>query len=257
MTNAISVTVRDGIGRLVLDRPEKRNALSRAMWRAIPAAVARLEADSSVRVLVLEGAGAHFAAGADIGEFEEVYATRQAATEYAAELARAMDELVACAKPRLAAIRGVCVGAGVALALCCDLRFAEAEAAFAITPARLGIAYSFEDTRRLVRCVGGSAARDLLFSGRRVDAAEALRMRLIDRLIPTGALAAEISAYAALLASASRGSIRVARDFIARSEAGQPNEDAATRAAYLDLLEQPDFLEGRQAFLQKRAAQFD
>jgi len=256
LSAGISVSVSGGIGRLTLDRPQKRNALSRAMWRAIPAAVAALDADASVRVITLQGAGEHFAAGADIAEFDEVYATRSSAAAYAADLAAAMDALSGGSKPRLALIRGNCIGGGVALAMCCDLRFAEAGARFAVTPAKLGIAYSFEDTRRLVGCVGAAAARDLLFSARVVEAVEAQQMRLIDRLYPAGTLAAEADAYCAVLASLSRGTIRVARDFIARAVAGQRGEDAGTMAAYLDILEKPDFAEGFAAFKEKRVARF-
>jgi enoyl-CoA hydratase/carnithine racemase len=248
----IRVATEGAIGRLILDRPEKRNAISRAMWRAIQAAVARLENDASVRVILLQGAGDHFAAGADITEFDDVYGSRENATDYAAALAGAMDALSAGAKPRIAMIRGVCVGGGVALAVCCDLRFAEAGARFAVTPAKLGIAYCFEDTRRLVACIGASAAKDLLFTGRMLDTAEALRMRLIDRVFSAAALEADTLAYANLLAANSPATIAVARDFIARAVAGQHGETEATHTAYLDILDGPDFQEGKSAFREKR-----
>jgi len=245
-----------GIGRLILDRPEKRNAISRAMWHAIPDAVARLNADASVRVVVVQGEGSDFAAGADIGEFDDVYGSRANASAYAADLARAMQALRGCATPSLAAIRGVCVGGGVALALSCDMRFADAAARFAITPAKLGIAYCFEDTRRLVEQVGASAARDLLYSGRMLAADEALRIRLIDIVCETGALDEAVLTYARMLAANSRASIAVARDYIARAVHGQRSEDEATLASYLDILEGDDFLEGKSAFMEKRKPRF-
>jgi enoyl-CoA hydratase/carnithine racemase len=250
--NLISASVAAGVGHLVLDRPEKRNAIARAMWEKIPDMVMELEQNDTVRVIMLRGTGAHFAAGADIAEFDELYATRASAAAYADMLARAMDALCGCRKPRLAVIRGVCVGAGVALVTCCDLRFADDTARFAVTPAKLGIAYSFEDTRRLVACVGPAAARDMLFSGRMMAAEEALRLRLIDRVHAAGALQAAADTYAAALRHVSRGSIAVARDFIDRAVAGQLRETEQTRAAYLDLLEQPDFSEGKRAFKEKR-----
>jgi enoyl-CoA hydratase/carnithine racemase len=256
MTTGIEVAVAGDIGTITLNRPQKRNALNRAMWRAIPDAVAALERDRAVRVVILQGAGAHFAGGADISEFDEVYATRASAASYAADLAGAMDALCLCAKPRLAVISGACIGGGVALSLCCDQRFADETAYFAVPPARLGIAYSFEDTRRLVQTVGAPAARDLLFSARTVEAAEALRLRLIDRVCTGGSLQEQALAYAAALSAASAGSIRVARDFIARACAGQLREDDATRAAYLDVLEEPDFAEGKRAFKEKRGPRF-
>jgi enoyl-CoA hydratase/carnithine racemase len=256
MTSHLRVTVEGAVGRLILNRPEKRNAISRAMWRAIPDAVARLETDPAVRVILLHGEGDHFAAGADISEFDDVYGTRENATACAADLAGTMDALSAGTKPRLAMIRGVCVGGGVALAVCCDLRFAADDARFAVTPAKLGIAYCFEDTRRLVACVGASAAKDLLFSGRMLDTDEALRVRLIDRVLPAASLEDSVLAYAHLLAANSPATIAVARDYIARAAGGQQGETEATREAYLDILDGPDFREGKAAFKQKRKPQF-
>jgi enoyl-CoA hydratase/carnithine racemase len=256
LPSCIAITAGDGIGRLVLNRPEKRNALSCAMWREIPEAVARLAGDPAVRIVVLEGAGGQFSAGADITEFADVYGTRAAAAAYAALLAEAMEAVSGCGKPTLAAISGACVGAGTALALCCDMRFAAADAFFAVTPAKLGIAYSFLDTQRLVACVGASAARDMLFSARRVEAWEALRMRLVDRVFAADKMAAGTLAYARGVAGMSQVSIRVARDFIGRAAAGQRQEDAATRRAYLDVLEAPDFTVGLRAFLAKRTPRF-
>jgi enoyl-CoA hydratase/carnithine racemase len=252
----IRVAAEGAVGRLILDRPEKRNAISRAMWQAIPEAVARLENDASVRVIVLQGAGDHFAAGADISEFDEVYGTRENAAAYAADLAAAMDALGAGGKPRIAMIRGVCVGGGVALAVCCDMRFAAEGARFAVTPAKLGIAYCFEDTRRLVACIGASGAKDVLFSGRMLDTAEALRVGLIDRVFAAGALEEGVLAYARILAANSPATIAVARDFIGRAVAGQQGESEATLAAYLDILDGPDFQEGKAAFREKRPPRF-
>jgi len=252
----IRVAAEGAIGRVILDRQEKRNAISRAMWQAIPQAVSRLESDASVRVIVLQGAGEHFAAGADIAEFDEVYGSRANAADYAADLAEAMEALGAGGKPRIAMIRGVCVGGGVALAVCCDMRFAEAGARFAVTPAKLGIAYCFEDTRRLVACIGASAAKDVLFSGRMLDTAEALRVGLVDRVFAAGALEDGVLAYAQLLAANSPATIAVARDFIARAAGGQQGESEATLRAYLDILEGPDFQEGKAAFREKRKPRF-
>ncbi len=256
MTQALRVQAEGGIGRLILDRPAKRNAISQAMWRALPDAVLRLADDARVRVIVLQGEGAHFAAGADIAEFDEVYADRTSATAYAADLARAMDALCACKTPRIAMIRGVCVGAGLALALCCDVRLAEQGARFAITPAKLGLAYCFADTRRLVDCVGASVAKDMLFSARMLDAMEALRVGLLNAVFPAADLEEQVLRSAKLIAANSPATIAVARDFIGRAVAGQSGENEATRAAYLNILEGDDFREGKAAFREKRGPRF-
>lgn len=254
--SGLLVDIQGRVGTMTLNRPAHRNAITRAMWLGLPAVVAGLAADSAVRVVVLRGAGGDFAAGADIGEFDTVYASRAAATDYAAAMAGAMDALLACAKPVIAAIEGYCIGGGVALTLCCDLSFADAGARFAVTPARLGIAYSFADTRRLVARIGAAAAKDLLFSARRIDAAEALGMGLVDRVLAAGGLEAALVDYAEMLAGASPASQIVAKDFVSRAAAGQVAEDAATRATYLDILEGPEFGEGRRAFRERRKPAF-
>jgi enoyl-CoA hydratase/carnithine racemase len=255
-TLGLLVDVRGSVGTVTLNRPRQRNAITRAMWLGLPGALAGLAADTAVRVVVLRGAAQNFAAGADIGEFDTVYASREAATDYAAAMAGAMDALLACGKPVIAAIEGFCIGGGVALTLCCDFCFADAGARFAVTPARLGIAYSFADTRRLVARVGAAAAKDLLLSARHIDAAEALRMGLVDRVFAAGTLDAEVAAHAEALAKNSAASQHVAKDFVARAVAGQVAEDTATRAAYLNILEGPDFCEGRHAFTERRKPDF-
>lgn len=257
MHDAVRASTEGPVGRLTLHRPEKRNALTQAMWRAIPAAVGALAGDGAVRAVVLTGAGGHFAAGADIGEFEEVYATRARAAEYAADVAAAMEAVAGCAKPVIAMLRGACVGGGLGLALCADLRFASDDARFAITPSRLGLVYSFADTARLVGCVGAAAAKDMLFSARALGAEEALRLRLIDRLCPPDALEGAVAEYAAGVASLSHASIATTKRFVAAISAGQHAETGATSAAYLDALDGPDFAEGRAAFLARRAPRFN
>jgi enoyl-CoA hydratase/carnithine racemase len=252
----IDVLVTDFTGTVTLNRPERRNAISQAMWAALPGIMAGLVADKKVRVIVLRGAGGHFAAGADISEFDTVYASRPAATAYAALMAGAMDALLACPKPVIAAIEGNCIGGAVALTLCCDLCFADAGANFAITPAKLGLAYSFGDTARLVARVGGAAAKDLLFSARRIDAAEALRIGLVHRVCAAGTLGDELAAYTSIVSANSAATIRTAKDFVTRAIAGQAAEDVTTMAAYLDILEGPDFAEGRTAFMARRAPKF-
>jgi enoyl-CoA hydratase/carnithine racemase len=256
LTEGLRATVSDGVGTVALDRPDKRNAVTQAMWGGLPDAVRRLDADPGVRLVVLRGTGDHFAGGADIAEFAHVYATRADARSYAATMAGAMDAVAACGTPVLAAIRGVCIGGGVALALRCDLRVADATASFAVPPARLGIAYAFEDTLALVRAIGAPAARDLLFTARRIDAQAARSLGLVDRLCEDGALDREIAGYAELLRRASPASIRVAKSFVALCQAGQRAEDGSTRDACLDLLDGPDFVEGYSAFMEKRSPRF-
>ena len=256
MTDAIRLVRTGATAELVLDRPERRNALDEAMWRAIPPLLAEAGADPAVRVLVVRGAGGAFAAGADISEFETVYATPERAETYSLAIGAALDGLAAFAKPSIAAIEGPCVGGGCAIALACDLRFAAEGARFAITPARLGLVYPHNDTRRLIEAVGPSAAKDLLFTGRLVEAPEALALRLIDRLVPAGALDAAVAAWVADACAASRRTARATKDMIRRIQSGQAHEDDASRQIFLDAFRSEDFAEGYRAFLDKRTPRF-
>lgn len=242
------------VARLTLEAPATRNAMTRAMWAALPQVAARVAADPEIRVLVLTGAGGAFSAGADIGEFAEVYATAESAAAYNAGVRAALAALTGLRKPLLARIEGPCVGGGVAMALTADLRFAAEGSVFAITPARLGIAYSPADTALLLAKVGPAAAKDLLFSARRVTAAEARALGLVERVVPAADLDAEVAAYAETLAAMSPASLAQAKATI---DAMAPRvADPALEAAFAALFSGPDFAEGRAAFLEKRAPRF-
>jgi enoyl-CoA hydratase/carnithine racemase len=248
---------RDGsIANLVIDRPGKKNAISQAMWIRLADLIAEAESDPMVRVLVVSGRGDCFAAGADISEFEAVYATRATAEAYMADMARAQTALMRCAKPTVAMIRGACIGAGCGLALACDLRFADPTARFGITPAKLGMIYSLADSRRLVDAVGLASAYDLLLSGRIVDAEEAARLGILNRLVPSEALAETTRDFAELLAANAPGALKGVKQILSAIRAGARDDDAETRTLFLDILEQPEFAEGRRAFREKRPPRF-
>lgn len=169
-----TLAIDDGVARLTLDRPAARNAIPVAGWAAFAAKLDEALA-AGVRLLLLEGAGGAFCAGADIGEFPETEPGRLRRA-----MRGALDRLAALEIPTIAAIGGPCYGAGVALALACDIRFAGAEARFAITPAKMGISYPQEDVHVLVAAIGPGQAARLLYSGAAIDAAEALRIGLAD-----------------------------------------------------------------------------
>lgn len=255
MTDPIRLVRAGPVARLVLDRPDKRNALNLAMWRAIPAALAPIVDDESVRLLVIEGAGAHFAAGADIEEFETAYRTREDALAHHATMMEAMRAIEDFPAPTLALVRGACVGGGLGLALCADFRFAETGARFGITPAKLGLSYGLSDTRRLVAAVGVAKAKDILFTGRLMSAGEAASIGLVDRLGPDGS-ALEHS-LAADLRAASGWSARAIKSVFARLRAGGIDDETETRALFAEAFFGADHREGLAAFREKRAPKFD
>ena len=241
---------------LVLNRPAKHNALTEAMWREIPDLLAEAEADRDIRVLVVRGKGGAFAAGADISEFEDVYATTERATAYSRAIAEALDGLARFSKPTIAAIEGACVGGGCALALACDLRFAAQGARFGVTPAKLGLAYPFNDMRRLVSTVGASAAKDLLYTARLIDAETALQMGLINRLMPPGILKDAVEDYVRHITQTSSHTAAITKQMIALIEAGQSEDCDETRQLFLKAFSGAHFQEGYQAFLEKRRPDF-
>jgi enoyl-CoA hydratase/carnithine racemase len=246
----------NGIGRLILNQPQKRNALSQEMWQWVATRVNEATDDPAIKILVVQGAGSSFAAGADISEFESAYATRESTASYAADIAAAMDGLAGCCKPTIALIRGACVGGGMGLALACDLRFAAEDAKLGITPAKLGLVYPLGDTRRLVQTVGVPHAKDLLFTGRLVDAAEAYAIGLVDRVLPPDQLEHAVLDYAGNITANSQWSARAIKQMIGRVLAGQQTDDQASTNAFLDAVESPDFIEGRNAFKEKRKPRF-
>jgi enoyl-CoA hydratase/carnithine racemase len=250
--------VRDGpIATIVLNRPEKRNAITIEMWRDLPGVLSGLESDQDVRVVVVRGAGDEaFASGADISEFERVRGDARAARTYSATVGSAEHGLADFPRPTIAMISGFCVGGGLELALACDVRWASRASRFGITAARLGIVYSLAATRRLASVVGPSHARDLLFSGRLVDAEGALAMGLVNHVCAPAALEEETYAYARLLAQqaplSQRGAKMMLQHLLGEGGMAESDLSAVIERAY----DSADYREGVRAFLEKRAPRF-
>ena len=251
----ISLRFEPPFARIVLNRPERRNAITRAMWRALPAIRAAIEAREDMLVALVEGEGAHFSAGADISEFDEVYRDAAATRDYGDAIQDGLKALMDLDRPTVAVIRGVAIGGGLGLALACDLRFCAADAHLAITPAKLGLIYGHAETRRLVELVGPSRAKDLLFTGRRIETEEALAIGLIDRRIET-ALEETALGYARGLADLSQASIRGGKRAVDAIAAGMSEETPGFRALVEAAPRGPDFAEGRAAFAAKRPTKF-
>jgi len=249
---------RGATGWLVLNRPERRNALSAEMWRAIPELVHRLADDAEVRSLALTGEGGEaFAAGADISEFAGNRDDADAARRYDAMTLDAFTALQDCRKPVIAVIDGYCLGGGLALALACDIRIASDRSSFALPPARLGLAYPLAGLRQLLATVSAARAKELLFTARRVDAAEGLRIGLVHSAVPGASLIAEAESVLAMLEANAPLSIAAAKRMIdvLSGVSGQAGPEELARLADA-CFDSDDYKEGRRAFLEKRPPQF-
>jgi enoyl-CoA hydratase/carnithine racemase len=241
---------------LTLNRPAKRNAITLAMWQSLPALMAEIAATPSAKLAVIAGAGGHFAAGADISEFSQTFATPDSIAGFAASMGAAMESVATCPKPVIAQIEGACVGGGCGLALACDIRIAATGAKLGITPGKLGLAYTLADTKRLSDAVGFSQAKILLYTGRLVSAEEALALGLVDQVVPADALADTVRLLANEIAAASQTSSRITKATLALIAGGAVCDTAQTQGWFSEAAAGPDLTEGRAAFLAKRPPKF-
>jgi enoyl-CoA hydratase/carnithine racemase len=253
---ALILSVEDQIATLTLNRPKSRNALNQAIWRALPAVVAEAAAEPAIRALVVRGGGATFASGADIGEFPEVFATKASALDYGLLIETAAEALSALSKPTIALIEGFCIGAGLAVALACDLRICSDTAQLGAPPAKLGLMYSLGDTRRLVDAVGASTAKDMLFTGALYGADEALRVGLVNAVHPADALEAAVLAKANAIAGLSSWSMAHNKAVVERILQGQRADTEETRHWFASAVEGRDFQEALAAFHARRPPVF-
>ena len=255
MTEPLTLTIDGRVATLTIDRPERRNALSYEMWSAIPGLVGKVAEEPGVRVLVIRGTD-HFSAGADISEFRTLRNSVEGARKYQAAVHAGERAIATLAKPTIAAVTGFCVGGGCEIALACDLRLARADARFGITPAKLGIVYSFTSTKQLVDTVGPAWAKQILYSADLVDAATALRIGLVNEVHPDAGFDARVTELAETIGSRAQVSVRGAKTIINRFADGQHTEDDEIHRLYDTAVTSPEYAEGVDAFLNKRPPRF-
>jgi len=255
MSDALRLEREGPVARLMIDRAPKKNAFDQAMWEKLPELLAEAMRDPAVRVMILQSAAAGtFSAGADIAEFAAGARYSEWRRRNQAAIRRAQHELARAEKPTIALVEGACIGGGCGLAIACDLRVAAPAARFAITPARLGLVYSLHDTKLLVDLVGPSQAKRILFTGDQIDAAEALRIGLVDMVAEDAPAAA--SALARSIAAASPHSVSASKKIIRRILNGQAEDDEETLRQFDAAFSGADFEEGVSAFLDKRKPEF-
>jgi enoyl-CoA hydratase/carnithine racemase len=255
---SLRVEKRRAVGWIIFDQPAKRNAISGAMWRGIPAAMAQFDADPEVRCVAFRGAGTEaFASGADISEFEEIRAQKSEVARYDELLDQVLHAIQDSRKPSAAMIYGFCMGGGLEVALACDLRYCGQSAQFGIPAAKLGIAYNVEGHRRLVETVGHARAREIMFLGRRYSADEALAMGLVNGVFPDDALEREVSVIISQLCDNAPLAIANSKTIIEEYVKASGAPDHAQMARAIErCAKSDDYEEGRRAFMEKRKPRF-
>jgi enoyl-CoA hydratase/carnithine racemase len=248
---------RDGpLATVVLNRPEKLNALTRAMWGALGDAIAALSADDTVRCVVVRGAGERaFSPGNDIGEFAAQRSNRAQAREYGKVMHATAAALAGCRHPLVAQIHGPCVGGGLEIAALCDLRICGESSRFGAPIKNLGLVMAYAEMAPLVDLVGRAVALEILLEGRIVDAAEAKSMGLVTRVVPDAEVAGEARATAQRIAEGAPLAARWHKRFARRLAQGTPLTAAELDECF-ECFDTADFREGYEAFLAKRKPRF-
>jgi enoyl-CoA hydratase len=246
------------VGYMIFNNPERRNAVSLDMWEAAGRIMEDFARDDAIRVVVITGAGGKaFVSGADISRFEKERSDEQAQARYNALVSKANDAIYAFPKPTIAMIHGYCLGGGLGLAVCCDLRIASEDSRFGIPAAKLGVGYGFTGIKRLADLVGPSFTKEIFFTARQFDAAEALAMGLINRAMPADKLEAYVKEYADTISNNAPLTVNSVK-FIANQTAVDPDKRELARCADLvkGCFASKDFIEGRRAFMEKRKPAF-
>ena len=248
----------DGVGYLIFNNPERHNAVSLEMWEAAEGFLEDFKNDKDVRVVVITGAGGKaFISGADISKFEKERSTQEGVDRYNAAVDRANNAVYNFPKPTIAMIRGYCLGGGVGLAICCDMRICTENSKFAVPAAKLSIGYRYDGLKKLVDLVGPSYTKEIFFTARQFTAAEAYQMGLVNRVLPDAELEGYVKNYADTMAGNAPLTISSVKYMVAQmvKDAGQRDMktcDEMVQACFTS----GDYTEGRQAFMEKRKPVF-
>jgi enoyl-CoA hydratase/carnithine racemase len=256
MGSSILLDRTGDVATLTLNRPDKRNALDLDMWRALAQAMRSVSADGAVRCVVLTGAGGAFAAGADIAEFAGCRRTASEAKAYGAVVNLALDSIRDCPMPTVAAIRGPCVGAGLQIAILCDLRIASSSSTFGAPIQRLGFAMPYPEIAYLVELAGHAVALEILLEGRVFDAGEALQKGLVSRVVADEAHDGEVAATSRRIADGAPLAARAHKRLIRRALDPRPWSEAEIGESFA-AADSEDYRRGIDAFLAKKKPRFE
>lgn len=256
MTDAIRVTREGPVVRVTLDRPDKHNCVSTAMWRQLGSLFEGFDADESLRCIVLAGAGGKaFSVGADIAEFAQVRSNAAQAREYGKLTHGAMEAMARCRHPLIAAVQGLCVGGGLELASICDMRYCTESSRFGIPVKRLGLVVAYAELLPLARLVGPANAKEILLEGTLFGSERAREMGLVNRVLPDDGFEGAIAAIAASIAEGAPLVARWHKQFVNRLADRAPLTAAELDSSY-HCFDTEDFQIGTEAFRAKTQPMF-
>ncbi len=241
---------------LILNRPDKKNAINKGMWQGLVEQCDAIASDPHVKVVVVRGAGDCFSGGADLSEMHALLQTKQSLRGHYLAVDEALTRLRTLQRPVIAMIRGACMGGGCMISLTADLRIATSEATFAITPAKLGLTITTEQIADLIRSVGEARAKQMLYTGQRLTARQASDWGLVNQLVAPDELEASVAALADQLQRVSQQSLRAFKTVIGEMAKGAQGDRTLCKRLYEEGFTSDDFREGAQAFLERRAPRF-
>ena len=258
MTDKMLADRQGRVGIMTFNNPEKHNAVSFEMWEAAERILDRFENDPEVRVVVLAGAGGKaFVSGADISKFESERASEEAVQRYNALVEKVYGRIYRFPKPTIAMIRGYCIGGGLNLAICCDMRYATEGSRFALPAAKLGLGYGYAGLRRYIETIGPVATKEIFFTARQIGAAEALRWNMLNAVVADDALEPTVMGTANTIADNAPLTIATIKRSTVEILKNQVDQDiAACDAMVAACFASADYREGRKAFMEKRKPNF-
>jgi enoyl-CoA hydratase len=258
MTEKLLARKEGRVGFVTFNNPERHNAMSLEMWEATVRHLNEYAKDPEVRVLVLTGAGGKaFVSGADISKFEDERSSKEGIERYNAAVERGYATVHTFPKPTIAMIRGYCIGGGMGIASCCDIRICAPNARFAVPAAKLGLGYDFPGLKRLVDLVGPSFTKEIFFTARQFDAAEAKDMGFANRVVPEEEIEAYVKNYAETIAANAPLTVNSIKFIVGEVMKDESKRDLKRSSDLVaECFASKDYIEGRQAFMEKRKPVF-
>lgn len=257
VTPDVTLAVQDAVATITIARPSKINAIRLSTWQALRALVLEADSDPAVALIVVRGAGRHFSAGNDIAVLSTLPGNAADALVFGTAWAEATQAIEDAGKPVLMAIEGVCYGSALAMSLAGDVRIASSNAVFSIPVGKLGALYLRSDVQRLVATVGMGASKKLMYTSDSIDAAQALRIGLVDEVFPEERYEAELQRLIASMRARSPFTLLRSKAMLREADGSAvPRDNGESLAAFAEATQHPDFIEGISAFLEHRRARF-